>query len=103
MDPCLLHHWAQLLGEAECGEFDCAYLTLCWAIGKPRVLGKSSMRCGQVGAGSGVPLILRLLDIQTPLGVTEEQIIESGDGTDWGQCLAQDEEGVKRGALVPRG
>ena len=28
MDPCLLHHWAQLLGEAEQGEFDCAYLTL---------------------------------------------------------------------------
>jgi hypothetical protein len=58
-------------------------------------LGKHSLRCGKARNGLGVPgpakrvelWVLRLLDIQTLLGVTEELIMEIGD-LDWGQSLA---------------
>lgn len=81
------------LGEAGHREFDCTYLMpaqgWCWAIGKPQDIagGKAgSLRHGTVGAGLGVCLlvmrlgwsVLRLSNIQAPLGAPEELRMEWG-------------------------
>lgn len=82
LGPCPLCHWARLIGEIECREFDCTYpyhagwmlgcreagwLLGCreaaWVLGcreAPRHnsgggVGKHSLRYGKTGAGLGIP------------------------------------------------